>query len=101
MQSPVMRFGAGKSATESQHDLLVKVTPPALTTDAEWSGPITNAKIRVLADDDYRAQNVHWQQAFQEGLDYANEVLVSQFGVRLEADFRAWNYRAAAGANLD
>ena len=92
--SPVMRFGGGKTAKQSQHDIATKMTPPALDVDEQWEGAVQVAKIRVWADDDYRAQNVHWQQSFQERLDYANKFLSSQFGVRLEAEYRAWNHHS-------
>jgi biopolymer transport protein ExbD len=98
--SPVMRFGGGKSAEESQHDLMKGVTPPTLTVDAPWAGAVTVAKIRVYADDDYRAQHVHWQETFQDQLDYANEVLASEFGVRLEPEFRTWPFHSP-GTKLD
>ena len=98
--SPVMTFGSGKTAKEAQHDSLNRLTPPGLVVDGEWTGTVSVAKIRVWADDDYRAQNTHWQQAFREQLDYANEVLASQFGVRLEPEFRSWS-RHAPGTTLD
>jgi hypothetical protein len=98
--SPVMTFGAGKSAEESQHDLMKGVTPPTLTVDAPWSGEVTVAKIRVYADDDYRSQHVHWQETFQEQLDYANEVLASELGVRLQPEFREWHFHSP-GTKLD
>lgn len=99
--SPVMRFGGGKSETQAQRDMATKMTPPALVVDGEWAGAVTTAKIRVYADDDFRAQNVHWQQAFQAQLDYANEVIGSQFGVKLEAEYRTWNRRQVGGTLSD
>jgi hypothetical protein len=69
--------------------------------DGDWTGPVTTAKIRVWADDDYRAQHVHWQQAFAEQLDYANAVLAAQFGVRLEPDYREWPRHAVGVALAD
>lgn len=99
--SPVMTFGGGKSQTQSQRDMATKMTPPALVVDAEWAGTVTTAKIRVYADDDFRAQNVHWQQTFQAQLDYANEVVGSQFGVKLEAEYRTWDRRQIGGTLSD
>ena len=99
--SPVMTFGGGKSKTEAQRDMATKMTPPALVVDAEWAGAVTTAKIRVYADDDFRAQNVHWQQTFQAQLDYANEVLGSLFGVKLDAEYRTWNRRQVGGTLSD
>src|SRR5664279_2676299 len=92
--SPVMHFGSGKSATQAQHDTLEEFTPGRLSTEGTWQGPVAEATIRVYADDEYRAQNIHWQQTFGEELDYANAVLGPQFGVKLVADKRVWNHHA-------
>jgi biopolymer transport protein ExbD len=92
--SPVMHFGGGKTASEAQHDEAKQLTPPALTVDNEWTGPIATAKVRVYADDDYRAQNVHWEQSFADELAYTNEVLGAAFGVKLVAEYREWSHHA-------
>jgi biopolymer transport protein ExbD len=92
--SPVMHFGSGKSATQAQHDTLEEFTPTKLSTEGTWHGPVAEAKIRVYADDEYRAQNIRWQQTFGEELEYANAVLGRQFGVKLVADYRVWNHHA-------
>jgi biopolymer transport protein ExbD len=99
--SPVMHFGGGKTAKEVQHDTVKQLTPPALVIDNDWRGAVRTAKIRVWADDDYRAQNGHWQQAFQAELDRANEVLSSEFGVHLEAEYRAWHHHAIGDTLAD
>lgn len=99
--SPVMHFGSGKSAHEAQHDTLAEFTPPRLSTDGNWRGPIKDARIRVYADDEYRAQNIHWQKIFDQQLEYANAVLGPQFGVRLVADYREWNHHAPANGLPD
>ena len=101
MQSPVMTFGAGKSAKEAQIDHANKLTPPTLVAlDEGWPGQVSVAKIRVYADDDFRAQNVRWRDTFAEQLAYANEVLGPLLGVRLEAEYREWHHRLV-GAKLD
>lgn len=92
--SPVMHFGSGKSAHQAQHDTLEEFMPAGLSTEGTWPGPVEDATIRVYADDEYRAQNLKWQQAFGEELTYANAVLGPQFGVHLVADYRAWNHHA-------
>jgi hypothetical protein len=93
-------FGAGKTASEAQHEQAASMTPPALVADDEWTGKVEVEKIRVWADDDFRAQNVHWRQAFDEQLGYANEILAATFGVRLEAEYREWSHHAP-GDTLD
>jgi hypothetical protein len=93
--SPVMHFGDGKSAHEAQHDTLEEFMPARLSTEGSWHAT-ADAKIRVYADDEYRAQNIHWQQVFDQQLEYANAVLGPQFGVHLVAEYRVWNHHAPA-----
>jgi hypothetical protein len=99
--SPVMRFGEGKSARQSQHDLAADhVAPTAFERSHDWDGRISDVRIRVWADDAYRAQNIHWQQTFEDQLEHANEVLGGMFGVRLVAELRSWS-RTAPDATLE
>jgi hypothetical protein len=99
--SPVMRFGEGKSARESQHDIAAAhVAPSSFERSHDWDGKISSVRIRVWADDAYRAQNIHWQQTFEDELEHANEVLGGMFGVRLVAEFRSWS-RAVPGGTLE
>jgi predicted Zn-dependent protease len=99
--SPVMHFGEGKSARESQHDIATEhVAPSSFERSHDWDGRISSARIRVWADDAYRAQNLHWQQTFEDELEHANEVLGGMFGVRLVAELRSWS-RAAPAATLE
>jgi biopolymer transport protein ExbD len=96
VQSPVMRFGGGKSSKEVQHDTVTRSTPPALIANSTWPGEVSVARVRVWADDAYRAQNVRWQAAFADQLAYANEVLAAELGVRLEAEYGAWSRHVPA-----
>jgi hypothetical protein len=99
--SPVMHFGEGKSARESQHDIAAEhVAPSSFERSHDWDGRISSVRIRVWADDAYRAQNLHWQQTFEDSLEHANEVLGGMFGVQLVAEFRSWS-RAAPDATLE
>jgi biopolymer transport protein ExbD len=97
--TPVMHFGGGKSASEAQQQEIAELMPPQLVPNGEWKGQAHVAKIRVWADDEFRAQNIHWQHAFDEQLQYANAVLAPMVGLRLEAEYRAWS-RHAPGATL-
>lgn len=92
--SPVMHFGEGKSAKEAQHDTLGEFLPATLDTTRSYTGPIREAKVIVYADDEYRAQNLKWEQAFGDQLDRANSVLGPQFGLHLTADYHAWAHHA-------
>jgi tetratricopeptide (TPR) repeat protein len=97
--SPVIPIGGGKSATQAQREGLAKLYPAQLSTQKKWTGPVRVARLRVWADEEYRAQNVRWQHGFDEQLDYANHVLTPLLGVRLEAEYRSWE-RHAPGASL-
>jgi biopolymer transport protein ExbD len=102
--SPVYHFGGGKTEKEAQHDRAAELTPPVLVADGEWHGEVKVAHIRVWADDEYRAQNVRWERTFGDSLDYANEVLAPLMGIRLEAEYHAWDHHAPGntlGQDLD
>jgi biopolymer transport protein ExbD len=55
----------------------------------------------VWADDDYRAQNLHWQQTFQRDLDDFNVAAAALFGIRFQPAYYDWDRRAAPGAKLE
>ncbi len=97
--SPVMHFGAGKSAKEAQRDTMSELGPARLVTGETWAGEVATRKIRVWADQQYRAQNLKWQHTFEEPLELANLVLTPLFGLRLEAEYQAWD-RVAPSATL-
>src|SRR6187402_3305633 len=97
--SPVMHFGSGKSAKEAQRETMSDFTPVQLETQSKWGGQITTRKIRVWADDRYRAQNVRWQQSFEAPLELTNLVLTSLFGLRLVPEYRVWE-RHVAGSTI-
>jgi biopolymer transport protein ExbD len=99
--TPPIHFGAGKSAREAQHDRLSELLPPSLDMAKQWTGELRTAKLRVWADDDFRAQNVNWRQTVGEELEYANAVLEPVLGVHVFAEYRDWDYRAPAGSTLD
>jgi biopolymer transport protein ExbD len=71
-----------------------------LVTGETWKGEVTTRKIRVWADNQYRAQNVKWQEAFEEPLELANLVFTPLFGVRLVAEYAVWE-RDVPGATLE
>jgi hypothetical protein len=97
--SPVIPIGGGKSTRQVQHEGLGKLFPAQIASQRKWTGPVRVAKLRVWADDEYRAQHMRWQHGFDEQLDYANHVLTPMLGVRLEAEYRSWEHHAP-GASL-
>ncbi|HEX4421764.1 MAG TPA: matrixin family metalloprotease [Kofleriaceae bacterium] len=93
--SPVIPIGGnGKSSRELQHDTLSTLLPAQLTAQARWTGEVRVAKLRVWADDEYRAQNLRWEHGFDQELDDANQVMVPMLGVRLAAEYRPWTHHA-------
>lgn len=93
--SPVMHFGGGKTNEEGQHDRAKDLTPPLLVPIKTRPGiEIAPQKVRVWADDDYRAQNVDWKHSFGEQLEYANAVLGPEFGIKLVPEYESWSYHA-------
>ena len=99
--SPVMKFGAGKSAKEAQRETMSDFTPARLVIEGKWAGEVATRKIRVWADNQYRAQNVRWQQSFEEPLEFANLVLTPLFGLRLVAEYHAWEHHVAGTTLAD
>lgn len=94
--SPVMRFGGGKSAREAQGHTMAANTPGAISTEGDEARDAPTAKVRVYADDAYRAQNLHWREVFDDELEAANAVLAPVFGVKLVAHYREWEHHAPA-----
>lgn len=92
--SPVVPFGGGVSSAKAQRVGIEQQVPALLTARETWKGPTRVARVRVWADDEYRAQNVRWQHGFEEQLVYANLVLAPMLGIRLEAEYHAWQRHA-------
>lgn len=98
--TPPIPVGAGKSPREAQRQRAAELTAPELATPASYHGDLRVAKVRVYADAEYRAQNIHWEQAFGDALANANATLGAALGVRLEAEYKSWDYHAP-GATLE
>jgi hypothetical protein len=100
--SPVMPIGGPKKSRQQlQYETASKLTPPAIGVEDDYKGEVKTVKLRVYGDDEHRAQTVRWQQAFGEQLDFANEVLAAQFGVKFVAEYKTWNYRPPPGEPLE
>lgn len=98
--SPVVHFGEGKTAKQAQHDTMNELGPARLATGEKWGGEVTTRKVRVWADNQYRAQNRHWQDSFEEPLELANVVITPILGIKLVAEYQEWE-RYEASATLD
>ncbi|HEY4241478.1 MAG TPA: matrixin family metalloprotease [Kofleriaceae bacterium] len=98
-QTPVIRWG-GKSEKELQRGSIAKLLPAQLVATTVYRGPLRTARVRVWADSDYRAQNLGWQKAFDEQLEYANAVFEPMLGMHLAPEYHEWD-RHAPSATLD
>ena len=74
-----------------------QLTPAPLGVDRPEKGEPRIARVRVLADEDFRAQHVHWKREVQEQLDDANQLLAPALGIELEAiAVEPWASRSAS-----
>lgn len=97
--SPVVRFGEGKTAKQAQRDTLADYGAVRLASEEKWAGEVATKRVRVWADDQYRAQNIRWQETFTQTLDLTNVVFEPLVGVHLVPDFNVWD-RDVPGATL-
>jgi hypothetical protein len=81
----------GDQREKAQRKLLLKYMPATLETPQKYDGEIRTAKVRVYADNEYRLQNLRWEDRFGDELDYANQLLQPMLGVRLEPQFVKWD----------
>ncbi len=73
-----------------------RLMPATLTVAHPETGEPRVAKVRILADDDFRAQHVHWRDEVAAQLDAANQVLIPAVGLRLDAaTVEPWTARSA------
>jgi tetratricopeptide (TPR) repeat protein len=55
-------------------------------------------RIRAYADDDYRAQHIHWKEQIERQIRRASDVLEVDFNVRFEVEsVRSWSHSDASG----
>jgi tetratricopeptide (TPR) repeat protein len=88
---------AGTGATSEAQGSARQPFPMLLTARRAWTGENRAAKIRMWADQEYRAQNPRWQEDLDDYVAYANRVLIPMLGVGLAAEYRAWDHRAQGG----
>lgn len=96
-----MTFGGGKTPKQAQQQTMSDFTPGRLVVEAKWDGEVTTKKIRVWADSQFRTQNIKWQQTFESTIELANVVLEPLFGLRLVAEYRAWQRHVPATTLAD
>jgi len=99
LMTPVMHFGSGKTAKQAQHDTMAEFTPGQLDEQDQCAGSVRELRVRVWADDEFRGQNTHWQEAFEDQLRPANKVLAAKLCIALAPEFQTWD-RHAPGATL-
>jgi biopolymer transport protein ExbD len=77
-----------------------EIGPARLATGETWKGDVETVKVRVWADNPYRTQNIKWQATFDDPLELTNVVMTPLFGVKLVAEYQAWD-RDVPGATLE
>jgi predicted Zn-dependent protease len=74
---------------------LGKAMPAELEPGTHHEGDVKVARVRVLADADFRARTPAWKHRITDEIDYANALLTPMMGVRLEiTELRDWDHNA-------
>jgi tetratricopeptide (TPR) repeat protein len=84
---------AGAGATSEAKGSAGQLFPMLLTARSAWTGETRAAKLRIWADQEYRAQNPRWQEDLDDYVAYANRVLIPMLGVGLVPEYREWDHR--------
>ncbi|HTJ47133.1 MAG TPA: hypothetical protein VL463_33760 [Kofleriaceae bacterium] len=83
----------GSTQAEHKGADLSKAMPAELDPgNAKHEGDVRVAKVRVLADADFR-KDAKWKQQITDQIDYANQLLTPMLGVRLDiTETREWDH---------
>lgn len=84
---------AGAGAKSEPQQSARQPFPMLLTARRAWTGETRAAKLRVWADQEYRAQNPRWREDIDDDVAYTNRVLIPLLGVGLAAEYREWDHR--------
>lgn len=96
-------FASTPACQKKQKSLLPQVkrpkfAPAPMVPRRNHESEVHKAKLRVFGDHEFRAQQVDWQREVRVMIDDANQMLVPEFGVRLEVvDFQEWTRQAPDG----
>jgi metallopeptidase family M12-like protein/biopolymer transport protein ExbD/TolR len=94
--------GPHKSRTENQRSIMEEdFVPVALDYEPTWKQPVREVKVRVWADEKYRAENFHWEKAFDLQVEQVNAVLEPKLGIRLVVVQRTAWARQEPGSTLE
>ena len=94
--------GSHKSRTENQRSIMEEdFVPVALDYEPAWKQTVREVKVRVWADDKYRAETSHWEKAFDLQVDQVNAVLEPKLGIRLVVVQRSAWERYEPGSTLE
>lgn len=93
--------GPHRSRAENQRTIMEEdFVPVALDYEDSWKQPVREVKVRVWADDKYRAENFHWEKSFDQQVEQVNAVLGPKLGIRLVVvQHSAWS-RYESGSTL-
>ncbi|MEM9488268.1 MAG: hypothetical protein AAGC55_03930 [Myxococcota bacterium] len=92
--------GCSSPVVKHQSKVLQSYSPATLESRGAFEGEPTVVEVRVHADQDYRAlRPTSWKREFESHLDLANQLLVPEFGIRLEvSEFKQWQRKANSDA---
>jgi hypothetical protein len=94
----LLAAGSGcAAATDEVRGSARQPFPMLLTARSAWTESVRTAKVRVWADQAYRAQHPQWKEELDDDVAYANRVLAPMLGVALTPEYRAWEHRAQGG----
>ena len=94
--------GPHRSRTETQRSIMEEdFVPVALDYEPTWKQPVRELKVRVWADEKYRAENFHWEKAFDLQVEQVNAVLEPKLGIRLVVVQRSAWARHEPGSTLE
>jgi|GEM_PF-607539 len=92
-------YAARKSQRQRAHE---KLRPDGLPPKAAAiPDDARTLKVRVYADDEFRAQTIRWEDKFERRLETFNAAIAPPFGIKLElADTKPWPRSATGDVEL-
>lgn len=92
-----------RTERDVQRDIARDLLTPAPLAPASSAGPAAPVRplpVRVYVDQGYRTEVLHWRSSIESQFERANQVLESEFGIRLAvAEIRPWT-RSAPSRDL-
>ncbi|MEM1347024.1 MAG: M12 family metallo-peptidase [Myxococcota bacterium] len=81
---------------DPQRDVVKKLTPASyasMSSETSTDRPVLVVRVRVLADEAYRRETMHWRERVTAQVGAASAVLEGHFGVRLQiVELEGWEH---------